>query len=279
MESRQFNFNNTLGGVGGDKMVRKMKNNKKYNPKMEGVSKTMNKIKKMLGLAAIVLSFIVISSQKVFAVNPDYGFVIVRCTGTLSIDVLDGNSTAWFNLSGSLVEALSANQTAISFGSITVRNDGVGILSKWAVWVASIQRTSDGGVTWVADSGDGSWSISDSTAGICRARLSAVFARSRPVADDFLNDYGNDVLANLASYNVSGSVLDTYTFSTGNSRLGPESDGIRYVPDYTVGSYHLVAPGSSRGLYFRIETPIAILDEYPRRFVIAVKAQYGAQPW
>jgi hypothetical protein len=241
------------------------------------MEKMKQQIKKVGGIIFLLLSLMVLSKTSLFAANPDYGYVIVRCTGTISVDVLDSNATAWFVVNGSTSAALSAGQTAVSIGSITVINNGSGIMCKWAVWVASIQKTMDGS-TWQSDDAPGAWDLGSSP-GICVARLCGVFATARPASGDFQTSAeGDDYFLNQRNMNVTNSItLNNYTYKTDNSSLGPTNN--YYNSEYNLSSTQVIAPGSQRSMYFRIDTPTAILDEYPRRFVIAVKATGANQSW
>ncbi|MCX7716707.1 MAG: hypothetical protein N2Z73_04750, partial [Endomicrobia bacterium] len=146
-------------------------------------------MRKLLGLIGIATLFFLASN--VFAdvspgPNPDYGYVIVKCTAAIAINVIDESATAYF-LVTDLSRGLGLNETHVSITSISIQNVGLGSICKWAVYYSTIQRNSlpNGAGTWSTDTDDTNngikaWTIStDFSNGLCVMGLRVVFS-SRP---------------------------------------------------------------------------------------------------
>jgi len=193
--------------------------------------------------------------------NPDYGYVIVKCTVTLSVDVED-NATAYFSTGNEpdrYVISAGSGFDYVSISSITVKNDSHGAICQWALQVSTIEYSE----SWSppAWNGDNRWTLGDS-AGVQQAVLCAVFATSRPVTDDF---------------SVPGDTLSVTTDKiwTHTTKLDPEDTVKRYSstnPNGYNGTNKVVNPDDRRALWFRFIPPTAVIDEWYRRFTIKVTA-------
>jgi len=200
--------------------------------------------------------------------NPDYGYVIVRCTVTLSVDVED-NATAYFSTGAEPYRyEISAGSgfDYVSTSSITVKNDSQGALCIWKVQVSAIQR---------ADSNDwGSinawdpepyWTLGTSP-DVEQAVLYAVFCSSRPSASEFES---NDIL-------MVGSDKTWRHKTTTDVSLDPTSttSGFQYPQNSKTSGYanKVTAPGDRRALWFRFLPPTAVRDDNFRRFIIQITA-------
>jgi len=221
--------------------------------------------------------------------DSDIGYVIVRCTVTIDVDVLDTNATAWFVATSTQGCTLSPGQEDVSITSITVVNISTGAVLKYAVIVSTIQRTEDG-ANWIADDDDlnrgiKGWSLSTDgtldTVGECI--LAAVFANARPTISDFGAAQGDDRFFHVIP-SPSPSQLDMYTYKTGGANFDPATGGRRYPSALgNTSGTNCVSPvrdeNNPRNLHFYIKTPVAVTDEFPRRFVITVYATLSGSSW
>ncbi len=233
--------------------------------------------------------FFVSTSIALASRDSDIGYVIVRCTVTINVDVLDTNATAWFVATSTQGSTLSPGQEDVSITSITVVNISTGAVLKYAVIVATIQRTEDG-ANWIADSDDldrgiKGWSLSTDgnldTVGECI--LAAVFARERPSISDFGSIEGDDRFLYVIS-SPNTTQLGTYTYKTGGANFDPASNTLRYQSALgNTSGTNCVSPvrddNNPRNLHFYIRTPVAITDEFPRRFVIRIYATLSGSSW
>ncbi len=231
-------------------------------------------MRKTIGILLICMFLLGISSKVLALTNydRDTGYVIVRCTVTVDVDVLDEQATAWF-VQRSTAGALSVDQADVSISSISVKNNSTGAVLKYAVLVSSIQRTHDGS-NWISDDDDFNnlikgWTLSNNNTndGVGEFVLSAVFARSRPAISDFNTVQANDQFrVNLGSSNPSDGQLQAYTYKTNGDNFDPNNGTLRYTSVLGNSSgINAVSPGEVRGLWFYIRTPQAVTDTYPRR--------------
>ena len=244
-----------------------------------------------------MLTYILILSGVMFFVSTsiavprdsDIGYVIVRCTVTIDVDVLDTNATAWFVATSTQGCTLSPGQEDVSITSITVVNISTGAVLKYAVIVDTIQRTQDG-VNWIADSDDynngikGWWLSTDGTLdAVGECILAAVFAKARPSINDFGTAQGDDRFFYVIP-SPSTTQLDTYTYKTGGANFDPATGTLRYPSALgNTSGTNCVSPvrdtNNPRNLHFYIKTPVAVTDEFPRRFVIKVYATLSGSSW
>jgi hypothetical protein len=210
---------------------------------------------------------------------------------TIDVDVLDTNATAWFVATSTTGCTLSPGQEDVSITSITVVNISTGAVLKYAVIVDTIQRTQDG-VNWVADDDDynngikGWWlSTRDdgNITGVGECILAAVFARARPSISDFGTSEGNDRFRQVIS-SPDTTQLGTYTYKAGGASFDPANGDLRYQSALVNESgTNSVSPvrneHNPRNLHFYIRTPVAVTDEFPRRFVIRVYATLSGSSW
>jgi len=233
----------------------------------------MRKMLQYLLIGSLILS----SALVVYAqnVDTDYGYVIVKCTVTVDVDVLDEQATAYFRYEGPYYQ-LGTNETYVSTTSIKVQNLSGGAILKYAVFVSEIQRNQNdnGSGSWIPDTdnqteGIKGWTLStDDTPGICEFVLYAVFANARPSSDDFAD--AND---RLAMFDPDYRSANTYR--VGNDKFGPETTSLQYptaLSGWTGANYIAPYPEENyaRDLWFKIKTPTAVTDERPRRIVIRV---------
>jgi hypothetical protein len=194
--------------------------------------------------------------------------------------VLDDWSTAWFLFEGNLNTGLSPNQYEVSATSIAVKNNSSGAILKYALSVSSIQRNTqeDGSGSWVADSDDTSndikgWTINDdddNDDGAGDFALAAVFKPTKPGSAEFgIEDY-------FTAINPDLSDRTSFTYKKGH-KFDVASGG--YSSAMSSSSNNLISPGEIRGLWFKILTPKAVTDQFPRRIIIRVDGTLSGSSW
>ena len=210
--------------------------------------------------ALILLTTVAVS----FAVNPDFGYVIVRCTVTISVDVEEPDNIAYFGTGDEpdrYVISAGPGFDYVSTSSITVKNDSNGAVCQWKLKVSAIHYSVSYPFDWITDT---RWSLGDSP-DVEQAVLYAVFATSRPATGEFAND---DILSTTDAYWTHPTKFDP---STGVP--------FRYDqhPKFTDYGNKATIPGDRRALWFRFIPPTAVIDEYYRRFTIQVTAELLSQ--
>jgi len=242
----------------------------------------MRKIINILLLAGIVIS---LSTGILAAYDYDIGYVIVRCTVTIDVDVLDDQATAWFVAKSTANCTLSPNQVDVSISSIAVKNNSQGAVLRYAVIVTTIQRTADG-TTWVADGDDFTngikgWYVSTSTGNVGQCILAAVFASSRPAITEFGGGQYNDRFPGVI-YSPTITDFNNHTYKTGGQNFDPVSSAIKYPSALgNTSGTNCISPvqHNPRGLWFYILTPAAVTDDMPRRFIITVYGALSGSSW
>lgn len=205
-----------------------------------------------LGLVAGVISIAV-------AANPDTGYIVVKCTVTISIDVGDNGTADYYVWLGT-----HAPNTTLFTPAIPVRNNSSGALCSWAVSTGTIQKYNkdeyDGTGSWVADDTAFAWQWADAAATLkVHARL--LFASA--FTDEF---------------------TATDRIGDGNPQGKPykPSDGGAFQP--TTNAYATAVPGSSdnivaagdmRNAYLKIYLPTSVGDQRPRRLPVIMRAFLG----
>ena len=227
-------------------------------------------MKKLLGLltAAVLVAGI---STAASAAATDNAYVLVRCTVTISVQVLTNNSTWWAHGSNPYDTSPGFSYES-GASSVSIRNNSLGAITKWSLQISTIQTkafsnySDDLTTGWVADSGDGMW-VPGATAGIMTAALSAVF-KSQPSSE---TDYDASTILTL-----SPQVYQTG--NSGNNNFRPlGGNGYQSAINPATSAANYVSPSGSdstdgRGLHFMLKTPTAVLDQNWRRFVIQVSA-------
>lgn len=244
----------------------------------------MRKMLSVILLAGVVL--FATTTTALAAYDSDIGYVIVRCTVTIDVDVLDTQATAWFVDTSTQTATLGYNQADVSITSISVKNISNGAVLKYAVVVSTIERTQDGS-TWVPDSDDlGSmikgWYLSNDNTNVGECILAAVFAKERPATGDFeTSEYNDQFLKVIQSYDATE--LGNHTYRKNGSNFDPAEENRRYASALDFGENNAISPvedaNNPRGLWFYIKTPQAVTDEYPRRFTITVYGTLIGSSW
>ena len=216
--------------------------------------------------------------------NSDVGYVVVRCTISISVDVLDTNAT-WYiaGMSTGSIAGVSAGATYYSMtaSSVSIRNSSSGAMTKWTVHVSTIQAK-----TWTAyGTGESSlatgWEGDDvdmnktgwllgSASDINTCVLSACFKVDGAVTGlDFpINDPDTTSL-NLLTMRTASDDIDIYSTS---GRFLPASGGSYPSAITEPSNANWVLPGQVRSLGFKFSAPTVVSDQKWRRLVLQVSA-------
>ena len=248
------------------------------------MKKTMLALALLLGVAGLV-SFVGVMDVSAAATgytNDDVGYVIVRCTISISVDVLDTNAT-WYiaGMSTGPITGVTPGATyySMSTSSVSIRNSSSGAMTKWTVHVSTIQTKTwtsygNGEATlatgWVADDVDVNltgWRMG-SVADINTCALSACFKVDGAVtALDFPINGPDTTSLNLLTMRTASDDLDTYSIT---GRFLPISGGS--YPTAFGSTANWVLPGQVRSLGFKFSAPTVVSDQNWRRFVLLVSA-------
>lgn len=221
----------------------------------------------------LVASLIFITGRTLAQQATDEGFVIVRCTVTISVEVLDPDATIYFGTGTEpqrYIIGAGAGLDYVSTSSITVRNNSSGAICNWLLRVKEIQRSQD--TNWPVSSWttDDRWTLGTSP-GVHQCVLYAVFATSRPATSEFVSN--DDELTTTSASWVHGSRFDPAT-GTPSFRYGqPNVPGFSDSDKMILPTY----PDNIKALWFRFIPPTAVVDDLYRRFVIEVSAVPAAQ--
>jgi len=202
----------------------------------------------------------------IFAATNDSAYVIARCTVTISVRVgviadVDADDT-----DDMLFQTSGLNSVYIST-YVNVTNNGTGAITKWTLhistqWQAASISYNDTG--WSAtDASYPAWTyganLTDNSAN--RVVLAAVFKNAATASE-----------SDFAADDVLGTTDKTY--QTGALVIGPAAND--YTTAATSGnSYNMVAPGSTRQLFFRVLLPSSVTDDRYRRMGVMVTASLG----
>jgi hypothetical protein len=211
-----------------------------------------------LPLAAAII-FLALSAAQ--AINPDVGYVIVKCTMTTSIDVLNG--TDYVKINGGT--AVAPNELWIS-SYVAVKNDGAGSITNWRLRISTQHYSTDGSTWQDTTTANVGWAYGTTLTnnGLNQVVLAAAFAQGPTILS---TDFGNE-----------DCLLSTNTiYMAGAGSYGPATTA--YATDFTSpNSYNMVANVSSnntRRLFFYMRTPTGITDENYRRFTVMITATIG----
>jgi len=190
--------------------------------------------------------------------NPDYGYVIVKCTVTLSLDVGNDNDASSIY---TVHLGTHAPGTDLLSGAIPVENDGVGSIVK-----ISLQRTAcdinsadDGSGTWSTDNGVTKWSWESSNfdnVGTLKACLGVIFSSSTPTNTTWVGN--DDIIEEEKYYSKDANSTLTGPHSPYTSALNSTRNFVAYV--------------ETRNMYVRLKLPTAVADQKPRRITIRATA-------
>jgi hypothetical protein len=204
-----------------------------------------------LGAFLVVLMLV----GAVHAATSDTAFVIVRCTTSISVDVLDTGIVE--------IPAGSPNDLQVS-SYVTVRNDSSGSICKWSLQITNQEYSTDK-ASWNTASGATAWTMranggDASAGGVETAALLAVFknATSAAAADFDADSASDDIIGTAAA-----TTYDTAFVSNNNPYADAWAAG---------GTAQDVAAGSQQNLFFAIRYPSSVNADYYRRFTVTVTA-------
>ncbi|MFH1369142.1 MAG: hypothetical protein ABII64_08450 [Elusimicrobiota bacterium] len=242
-------------------------------------------MKKYLVLALIAVSALIgFTAVDVLADESDNAYVIVRCTITISVDVLDGNAT--FYVSGMSTGSLSGFTPGATEYSkpnmVSINNNSSGALTKWTLHVSTIQTkaysgsgndpTEILGTGWAADPVDiapyTGWLLGDQS-GVLTCALAAVFIANdeQAIARDF-DPLQDSTAGDLLTMRTTANALDTWDTT---ARFFPDI-GTSYPSRIGTSAANWTMPGDTCDLAFKFSAPIVVADENWRRIVVVVTA-------
>ena len=234
----------------------------------------------VLGLFSLFGLFGVLLVSDAQAATSDNGYVIVRCTITVSVQVLSLDSTWYVNGNAANGPGTTCNQSYVSgLSSITVMNNSSGAITKWQVYVSTIQNlgvaSDPKGTGWTGDNPtNGGWSLA-SASGLNAAALFAVFKTSATELMDFDTNKSSLTLV------PSGSPDSTMYYQTvaGGGKFAPlVAAGNEFPSAILAGGYNWTTPivggatSVAKSMGFRLDTPKAVTDQNWRRFTLTVVA-------
>lgn len=183
---------------------------------------------------------IVASAGSALADNPATGYIVLKCTVTLSVSIV-GNSTYYFG-------DISAATTAYATTPIVFRNDSIGAICTWAL---NVDNTSLDG-----------WHL-DNAPGLDKFALFGHFRKTdQPTAVMF--DVNADTLSVVAKQYSSTNFQDADY--NGDGYGGQASIILPKNYADTIGS------SADRKLWIKLQTPIAVTDQNLRTIRIIVTA-------
>ncbi|OGS20172.1 MAG: hypothetical protein A2252_11015 [Elusimicrobia bacterium RIFOXYA2_FULL_39_19] len=228
---------------------------KKFNK--EGV----NRMRKLLGLV-LVLGLVAGVMAPIFAASNDTGYVVVKCSGTMSVKV--GDIDGIVNDTSDEITIEAGVATVVISSAIAVTNNGTGIITNWTLQVTGQEQSATVG-DWAATDGvypAWTYGATKDDWGDNKVALTAVFASAQAAEADFAD---GDILDGTGRY-----------FETAALTYGPVTGGSQYATAIVSGNnYNMVSPTSVRNLYFRVGTPSAVTDQRYRRIAVRVTAAEG----
>ena len=222
-----------------------------------------------LAIAAVVG---LVSCERSYAAAQDYAYVIVKCTVSLSVQVV-APSIQVYTSTPNAGAGISAGQVFVS-SYVTVQNNGSGCIETWTLQVSSQDYCATAGGSYIANDGSGAaWALGSTIAdnGINKVVLAACFKSADAIVTDFSPASNNE---NMLKWFVP------VTWGSGAFDVGATScyqpNSNAYTQDYVNGSGHNnVAAGNLRNLFFYVKAPTAVTDQMYHRFMVMVTAAVG----
>ncbi len=206
--------------------------------------------------------FVTIGSVAMAVQNPDQGYIIVKCTVTLSVDVGNDDNA---DITYTVHLGTHAPGTNLLSGPIPVENDGQG-----SIVIFNVQRTEcyrnrqeDGGGDWESDTGPNAWqwqTTFGAATGPLKACFGVIFSSTTPTDYSWVGD--DDVVESQKTYSASANSILT----------GPHSP---YDSAISGTEYNFVSYQEIRNMYVRVKLPDAVADQKPRRITVQVTAAMG----
>jgi len=208
---------------------------------LKGGSAMFRKLLNMVALAALLITASSLV-KPVYAQTSCEAYIVLTCTVTLSVSILQNGSTSF------LLGNVSAGTTVYSADGVTFRNDSQGAICQWAL---NIDPASLNG-----------WTLSNAP-GLNQVAIYGVFQTAQNTANyDIVKDTFSTTPKTYSS--VTGAfACGSYTAAQGN---GTESLIVPSALNGT-GSYT-----SDRKLCIKMLTPLAVTDQTPRNIGVVITA-------
>ena len=177
-------------------------------------------------MAVMLMAGVGMVNQAQAAVDTNI-FIVLRCTVTLSVSLVDlGPGTTSF-----LFGEVSAGTTVYSTGGVTVRNDSMGAISSWELNIDNASL--------------GTWSLADRP-GINTVAIYGVFQKT-------YNESNFDIVTD--TFSTVGKMYSATGAYACNSYIAGDGDGAesRMLP-YMLGD----SSKSDRKLWIKMLTPLAV---------------------
>ncbi|MBT9168216.1 MAG: hypothetical protein DDT19_01561 [Syntrophomonadaceae bacterium] len=200
------------------------------------------KAKKLLFLLGVpILGLMLLTSKPVYASGSVTAFIVLRCTVTISVSLVAGNT--WFNFGD-----ISAAATRYSDTPIIFRNDSHGAICMWDLNIE-------------AASLDG-WTLANAP-GLNQIALFGLFRKTTPTSAHFdvVSDTFSVTAKEYNAINFHDAEYDPHGHGNGAWRIFPRAfaDTVGRSPD--------------RRLWLKIQTPTCVTDQNRRTLQLRVTAK------
>lgn len=205
----------------------------------------MKTLRNLLYPALVATAITALSAVQGFADQNTSAFLVVRCTTTLSVELFSRPAggglpakTTYYDFGD-----MGAASTATTLNPIGVRNNSIGVISRWELDVLESGGVIDPGSQWTLGS----------TPGLNRATLCAKFSSSTITSTDF--DMVQDTVPMTSQAAKTYSMNSFYSHCDQYVQSSYTSDPSRVLPS----SYDNTAEGKAeRQLWVKLLTPTAI---------------------
>jgi hypothetical protein len=238
-------------------------------------------MKKLLSAFLVLVVFAIVglmysSNAYAAATNPDYAYVVVKCTVSLSIQVLATTNYVYLNNCNNGTNGISAGEAWVS-SNVVVANNGSGCIETWTLQVTTQNVATTLG-TWL-DTGTVNgmaWTLATNMAntlpsvgGVNQVVLGACFKSAVATTADFGANGWNLLKWQTPTTWGSGA------FDVGGTSCY-QPNGAQYPQDLTIGTgNNNVAALNNRSLYFYVKAPAAVTDTKYHRFTVTITAAVG----
>ena len=205
----------------------------------------MKTLRNLLYPALVAAAIIGMSAMRGFADQSASAFLVVRCTTTLSVELFSRPAggglpakTTYYDFGD-----MGAASTATAINPIGVRNNSIGVISRWELDVLESGGVIDSGSQWTLGA----------TPGLNRATLCAKFSSSTITSTDF--DMVKDTVSTTSQIAKTYSMANFYSHCGQYLEPSYTNDPSRVLPS----SYDSTAEGKAeRQLWVKLLTPTAI---------------------
>ena len=198
-------------------------------------------VRKMMVWLVLAAVGMVMNAASALAASSSSGYIILKCTVTLSVSLVDGAS--WYDFGD-----ISAATTAYSATPIVFRNDSTGAICTWEL---NVDNASLNG-----------WQLGN-VPGLNQFAMSGIFRKTdKPTAAMF------DV--NADTFSVASKQYDSANFHDADY----DTDGYISQAGYILPRSYAETVGLSadRKLWIKLLTPLAVTDQNQRTIHIVVTA-------